>query len=101
MSIKSTLKASSYSDSGVSSSDWHTYQDKQLTIKHTAGSVKYNFFEHGNDHVAEGTAQLAKLYNADRAEAEKLADEVCNLIDKWYDAVQEYKSAHYQRSKDI
>ena len=92
MGVKSVLgQASQYSDGGLIGGHWHTLQDKALTIKHTEGSVKYNFMEHGDDHVAEGIAQLGKLYGADRQKAEDLAEEVCKLIDKWYAGVEEFK----------
>ncbi|MDE1829388.1 MAG: hypothetical protein KGI25_03595 [Thaumarchaeota archaeon] len=92
MGVKSVLgQASRYSDGGLIGGQWYTLQDKALTIKHTEGSVKYNAFEHADDHMAEAVAQLGKLYNADRGKAETLAKELCNLIDKWYSAVEEFK----------
>lgn len=93
--IKSVLKnASSYSDSGVPKGWPPTPQDVAMRAKHTAQSVEYNIFDHADDHIAEGIAQLGKLEQVDRHKAWELAEKICKIIDRWYAAVEPFKEAH-------
>jgi hypothetical protein len=62
-----------------------------MRIKHTSSSVNYNIFDHAEDHLAEGLAQLGKLYEVDRGQAEELANRICKWCDKWCQDFQEYK----------
>lgn len=90
-SIKGVLvKASSFSDGGVTKGMPPTYPDVQMRIKHTSDSVDYNL-DHASDHFAELVAQLGKLYGVDRGKAELLAEKVCKIVDGWYRDVQPYK----------
>lgn len=89
--VKSVLvKASKYSDGGSTKDFPPTYQDVQMRIKHTADSVDYNL-EHAEDHLAELVSQLSKLAGVDRGRAERLAQKVCDYLDKVYNDVETYK----------
>lgn len=90
-SIKSIIRRSKYSDEEVPAGWPPTPQDMNLRLKHTSQSVEYNIFDHAEDHLAEGLAQLGKLYEVDRGKAQEYAQRICDWCDQWCKDFQQYK----------
>lgn len=89
--IKGVLvKASSYSDGGVTKGMPPTQQDFLMRIKHTSDSVEYNL-EHAEDHLAELVSQLSKLSEANHERANQYVDEVSKVLYKFCDQLKVYK----------